>query len=255
MRFRPCIDIHDGKVKQIVGGDLQDAKTEVTTNYTSKRDASWYAKLYQRDKLTGGHIIVLNHSSSPYYEASKQQAIEALESYPKGLQIGGGITAENAAEYLERGASHVIVTSYVFSEGELKYEHLQKLKREVGREQIVLDLSCRKKDGVYYIVTNRWQQYTNLIVSPDTMERLSDYCGEFLIHGVDVEGKKCGIEKELVEMLGEWEGIPVTYAGGIGSLADIEHFRRLSKGKIDFTIGSALDLFGGPLPYGFVRNM
>jgi len=255
MKFRPCIDIHNGKVKQIVGGDLQDAKVEVTTNYTSKKDASWYAKLYRRDQLTGGHIIILNHQSSPYYEASKQQAMEALEAYPKGLQIGGGITADNANEYLKRGASHVIVTSYVFSEGVLRYDHLQKLISEVGKEQIVLDLSCRKKDKDYYIVTNRWQCYTNSKVSLETMERLSEYCGEFLIHGVDVEGKKCGIEEELVEMLGEWNGIPVTYAGGIGSLADIEHFRRLSKGKIDFTIGSALDLFGGFLPYDFVRNV
>jgi len=255
MKFRPCIDIHDGIVKQIVGGDLQDTKKEVTTNFTSKRDASWYARLYRQDQLSGGHIIILNHNSSPYYEASKQQAMEALEAYPKGLQIGGGITAENAAEYLARGASHVIVTSYVFAEGELNYEHLQKLKKEVGRAQIVLDLSCRKKDNDYYIVTNRWQQYTNLKVSLDTMDKLSDHCGEFLIHGVDVEGKKCGIEEELVKMLGDWEGIPVTYAGGIGSLADLEHFRQLSKGKIDFTIGSALDLFGGSLPYNYVRNM
>ena len=255
MKFRPCIDIHDGKVKQIVGGDLQDAKTAVTTNYTSDRDATWYAKLYQRDQLVGGHIIILNPSSSPYYEASKQQAMEALATYPKGLQIGGGITADNAGEYLKRGASHVIVTSYVFSEGELKYEHLHNLVKEVGREQIVLDLSCRKKGRDYYIVTNRWQQYTNWQVSLETMGKLSEFCSEFLIHGVDVEGKKCGIEEELVEMLGEWEGIPVTYAGGIGSLVDLEHFRRLSKGKIDFTIGSALDLFGGSIPYDFVRNV
>jgi len=255
MKFRPCIDIHDGKVKQIVGGDLQDVEAEVTTNYTSNKDAAWYAKLYRRDRLTGGHIIVLNHKDSSYYEASKQQAIKALAAYPKGLQIGGGITAENAAEYLERGASHVIVTSYVFFEGELKYEHLQKLNKKVGREQVVLDLSCRKKDNYYYIVTNRWQQFTNWKVSLDTMERLSEYCGEFLIHGVDVEGKKCGIEEELVAMLGEWKGIPVTYAGGIGSLADLEHFRRLSTGRLDFTIGSALDLFGGSLPYDFVRNV
>ena len=255
MKYRPCIDVHNGKVKQIVGGDLQDAKTEVTTNYTSERDASWYAKLYRRDQLSGGHVIILNANSSPCYEASKQQALGALAAYPKGLQIGGGITAENAHEYIERGASHVIVTSYVFSEGELKCDHLQNLIREVGREQIVLDLSCRKREHDYYIVTNRWQYYTNWKASLETMERLSEYCSEFLIHGVDVEGKKCGIEEELVEMLGEWEGIPVTYAGGIGSMDDIEHFRRLSKGKIDFTIGSALDLFGGSLPYDFVRNV
>ena len=255
MKFRPCIDIHNGKVKQIVGGSLKDQGDEAVTNFASELDAAYYARLYQEDGLKGGHIILLNPQTSDYYEATKCQAMEALVAYPGGLQIGGGIHAENAQEYLEAGASHVIVTSYVFQDGKLKWENLEKLERAVGKERIVLDLSCRKKEGNYYIVTNRWQTFTDVVLTPKVLDELSQHCDEFLIHGVDVEGKASGVEQELVEMLGTWNRIPVTYAGGIGSMEELEKFRMLSGGKLDFTIGSALDLFGGTIPYKIVSKL
>nr|WP_296956891.1 phosphoribosylformimino-5-aminoimidazole carboxamide ribotide isomerase [uncultured Mediterraneibacter sp.] len=249
MRFRPCIDIHNGKVKQIVGGSLKDEGSQADTNFTSELDAAWYARRYQQDGLKGGHIILLNPAGSEYYEATKSQAMQALQAYPGGMQIGGGITAENAQEYLDAGASHVIVTSYVFKDGVFHEERLKKLVDAVGKEHVVLDLSCRKKDGQFYVVTNRWQKFTEMVLSHEVLDQLSGYCDEFLIHGVDVEGKGAGMEKELVQMLGSWQGVPITYAGGIGSLKDLETFRKESGGTVDFTIGSALDLFGGKIPY------
>ena len=176
----------------------------------------------------------------------------ALAAYPGGMQIGGGITADNAQEYLDSGASHVIVTSYVFQDGIFHEERLQKLVNAVGKEHVVLDLSCRRKDGKFYVVTDRWQKFTELALSHKVLNELSKYCDEFLIHGVDVEGKGAGMETELVRMLGSWGGIPITYAGGIGSMEDLERFRKESGGKVDFTIGSALDLFGGKIPYAEV---
>lgn len=255
MKFRPCIDIHNGKVKQIVGGSLRDEGDSASTNFASEKDAAFYADLYRKDNLKGGHIILLNPPSSKYYKATRKQALEALRAYPGGLQVGGGITADNAATYLEAGASHVIVTSYVFSEGAFQKENLEKLVHTVGRERLVLDLSCRKKEDGYYVVTDRWQKFTQVKVTPRTLDSLAGYCDEFLIHGVDVEGKGSGMETELVRMLGEWKGIPVTYAGGIGSLADLEAFAKASGGTVDFTIGSALDLFGGRIPYDAVKNL
>ncbi|MEE1086957.1 MAG: phosphoribosylformimino-5-aminoimidazole carboxamide ribotide isomerase [Schaedlerella sp.] len=249
MKFRPCIDIHNGKVKQIVGGTLLDQGDQAQTNFASELDASYYAEKYKKDRLKGGHIIMLNAKTSEYFEATKRQALLALAAYPQGMQIGGGITAENAKEYLEAGASHVIVTSYVFKDGKIDWENLGKLKEAVGKEKIVLDLSCRKKEGCYYIVTDRWQKFTEVCLSEEVLDMLTGYCDEFLIHGVDVEGKAGGIEKELVELLGRWNKIPVTYAGGIGSMEQLEQFREISGGNIDFTIGSALDLFGGNIPY------
>ena len=249
MRFRPCIDIHNGKVKQIVGGSLKDEGSQADTNFTSELDAAWYARRYQQDGLKGGHIILLNPSGSEYYEATKNQAMQALQAYPGGMQIGGGITADNAQEYLDAGASHVIVTSYVFKDGVFHEERLKKLVDAVGKEHVVLDLSCRKKDGQFYVVTDRWQKFTEMVLSHEVLNQLSGYCDEFLIHGVDVEGKGAGMEKELVQMLGSWQGVPITYAGGIGSLEDLETFRKESGGTVDFTIGSALDLFGGKIPY------
>ena len=249
MKFRPCIDIHNGKVKQIVGGSLRDEGNQANTNFTSELDAAWYAGLYQKDRLKGGHIILLNPEGSEYYEETKRQALEALRAYPQGMQIGGGITADNAAGYLEAGASHVIVTSYVFRDGRFQKENLEKLVAAVTKEKIVLDLSCRKKDGKYFVVTDRWQKFTEAALSPQILDELAEYCDEFLIHGVDVEGKGAGMDDGLVRMLGEWDGIPVTYAGGIGSPEDLERFEKESRGKIDFTIGSALDLFGGTIPY------
>lgn len=249
MRFRPCIDIHNGKVKQIVGGSLKDEESQADTNFTSELDAAWYARRYQQDGLKGGHIILLNPAGSEYYEATKSQAMQALQAYPGGMQIGGGITAENAQEYLDAGASHVIVTSYVFKDGVFHEERLKKLVDAVGKEHVVLDLSCRKKNGQFYVVTDRWQKFTEMVLSHEVLDQLSGYCDEFLIHGVDVEGKGAGMEKELVQMLGSWQGVPITYAGGIGSLEDLETFRKESGGTVDFTIGSALDLFGGKIPY------
>lgn len=249
MEFRPCIDIHNGKVKQIVGGSLIDAGNQAKENFVSEQDAAFFAHLYKEEGMHGGHIILLNARDSEYYEATKAQAMLALKEYPGGLQIGGGITAENAQEFLDAGASHVIVTSYVFKDGKINYDNLCKIRDAVGKEHLVLDLSCRKRDGVYYIVTDRWQKFTNERVSIELLDELCSYCDEFLIHAVDVEGKANGIETELVEMLGEWGRIPVTYAGGVGSFLDLEQLKTLGRNKLNVTIGSALDLFGGTMAF------
>lgn len=254
MKFRPCIDIHNGQVKQIVGGSLLDQGDQAVENFAATQEADYFADMYKKDGLTGGHVILLNPASSEYYAKTKEQALKALRAYPGGLQIGGGITAENAAEYIEAGASHVIVTSYVFKNGEIQWENLENLCAAVGKEHVVLDLSCRKKDDKYYIVTDRWQTFTNVVLDEAILEKLSGYCDEFLVHGVDVEGKASGIESELIEILSKETKIPVTYAGGISSLEDLEKIREIGKGKIDFTIGSALDLFGGKIPYQTIRN-
>ncbi|HIT67901.1 MAG TPA: phosphoribosylformimino-5-aminoimidazole carboxamide ribotide isomerase [Candidatus Merdisoma merdipullorum] len=249
MRFRPCIDIHNGKVKQIVGGSLRDRGDLAKENFVSGQSASWYASLYKRDGLEGGHVILLNKEGSPYYEATRKQAVLALGTWPGGLQLGGGVTPENAEIWLEAGASQVIVTSYVFQDGRIQYDNLEKMRNTVGKERLVLDLSCRKRDGEYYVVTDRWQKFTDVRVTPELLTELSESCSEFLIHAVDVEGKASGIEQELVRMLGVWEGIPVTYAGGVGNMEDLGLLKELGKGRVDVTIGSALDLFGGCIPY------
>lgn len=253
MKFRPCIDIHNGKVKQIVGGSLQDEGDQAAVNFASRYDADYYARLYRRDGLSGGHVILLNPLSSIYYEETLKQAEKALRAYPGGLQLGGGVTADNAASYLEMGASHVIVTSYVFREGKIQWDKINKLKNAVGKERIVIDVSCRKKEGDYYIVTDRWQTYTDVKLTKEILGRLERYCDEFLVHGVDVEGKAAGIDRALVSFLGTYEGIPVTYAGGIGSFEDLKLFEEFTKGRVDVTIGSALDLFGGTIPYEQVK--
>lgn len=255
MKFRPCIDIHNGRVKQIVGGSLRDEGNMAETNFTSEQSAADYALLYRKDGLKGGHIILLNPPESEYYKETKRQALEALRAYPGGMQIGGGITAENAREYLDAGASHVIVTSYVFRDGTFYPENLERLVSAVGRERIVLDLSCRKKDGNYYVVTDRWQKFTDMRLTGETMTELSRYCDEFLIHGVDMEGKRSGMETELVRMLGCQKGLTITYAGGIGSVEELKRFQKLSGGSLDVTIGSALDLFGGDIPYEMVLKL
>ena len=252
MKFRPCIDIHNGKVKQIVGGSLVDDLGQATENYATTKSASWFARLYKRDNLKGGHVILLNAKDSEYFQATKTQGIEALQAYPGGLQIGGGITADNATEYIQAGASHVIVTSYIFEEGNFVESHLEKLAQKVGKDKVVVDLSCRRRDDKYYIVTHRWQRFTRMELTHETLDRLANYCDEFLIHGVDVEGLSMGIEEPLVAFLGQAQSklnIPITYAGGIGSLEDVERFRKSSGGNLDMTIGSALDIFGGPIPY------
>lgn len=255
MRFRPCIDIHNGKVKQIVGGSLTDLKDQAEENFVSEQDAAFYAQLYRKEGLQGGHVILLNGKDSPYYEATRQQALQALQAYPKGLQIGGGVNPENAQEYLEAGASHVIVTSYVFKDGEISWEKLEKMEQIAGREHLVLDLSCRKKDDKYFVVTDRWQKFTDVPVTLELMKKLEDHCDEFLVHAVDVEGKANGVETELAELLSEYTDHPVTYAGGVGSMKDIQDLRIYGKDRLDVTVGSALDLFGGSILFSELAKL
>ena len=221
MEFRPCIDIHNGKVKQIVGGSLQDRGDQAEENFVAARDADYYAQIYKDAGIRGGHVILLNPEGSEYYEATKAQAKKALSTFPGGLQVGGGIRMENALEFLEAGASHVIVTSYVFREGRILYDRLEELCGVVGKHRLVLDVSCRKTADGYVVVTDRWQKMTQEKVTVELLNRLSDYCDEFLIHAVDVEGKNRGIEEELAGMLGEYEGLPVTYAGGVHDYEDV----------------------------------
>lgn len=249
MKFRPCIDIHNGKVKQIVGGSLCDAGNAADENFVSEYDASFYARLYRERGLKGGHVILLNSADSEFYQATKEQALQALSEYPGGLQAGGGIHADNALQFLNAGASHVIVTSYVFQEGKIHWGRLEKLAETVGRRRLVLDLSCRKREDKYYIVTDRWQQFTDSELTGPLLERLADYCDEFLVHAVDVEGKASGIEKDVVRLLAESRTRPVTYAGGVGSYEDLLQLKEIGQDKVDVTIGSALDLFGGTLDF------
>ncbi len=249
MKFRPCIDIHNGKVKQIVGGSLADSNNSASENFVSEYSAEYYAELYKKYNLSGGHIILLNAHDSEYYDADVKQAKAALSAFKGELQIGGGINPDNAKCFLDMGASHVIVTSYVFSGGVINYDRLDNMRDSVGRERLVLDLSCRKKDGNYYIVTDRWQKFTDTVLDMKIIEKLSEYCDEFLVHAVDVEGKASGIEADVAAMLGEKCDVPVTYAGGISSYEDLAQLKKLGRGKVDFTIGSALDLFGGKLKF------
>lgn len=249
MRFRPCIDIHNGKVKQIVGGSLLDKGDFAKDNFVSEKNGDYYAALYRDAGLAGGHIILLNPIGSPYYEEDVRQACLALETYPGGLQIGGGMNNENAAYFLEKGASHIIVTSFVFRDGTIDYDNLNKIVKVTGKERLVLDLSCRKRGDAYYIVTDRWQKFTDVKLTEEVLDALSGYCDEFLIHAVDVEGKSSGIEEKIAALLGCWNGIPVTYAGGVGSMEDLRSLKELGRGRVDVTIGSALDLFGGPLRF------
>lgn len=255
MNFRPCIDIHNGKVKQIVGGSLKDESDTAKDNFVSELDAGFYARLYKKYGLKGGHIIILNPKQSEYYDKDLRQAKIALNNYPKGFQIGGGITADNAKDFIEMGADKVIVTSYVFKDGKINYENLERLKDSVGKEKLVLDLSCRRQYDRYYIVTDRWQKFTDVIVDEDTLDKLSEYCSEYLIHAVDVEGKAGGIEEKLAGILGGWSKIPITYAGGVGSFEDLMKLQRLGLNKLDVTIGSALDIFGGSMPIKEVINI
>ncbi len=249
MKFRPCIDIHNGAVKQIVGGSLSDESNRATNNFVSELNADFYAKMYRDSGIKGGHIIILNPAGSEFYDADVAQAKLALAAYPKGLQLGGGINADNAEKFLDMGASHVIVTSYVFKDGKVNYDNLDKLVAAVGRENIVLDLSCRKRGDEYYIVTDRWQKFTDVRVCDETLDMLSGYCSEYLIHAVDVEGKANGIEAGLARLLGEWNKLPMTYAGGISSFDDLQVLKELGHNKLDVTIGSALDIFGGKMSY------
>lgn len=249
MEFRPCIDVHNGKVKQIVGSSLQDQGDQAAENFVAAHDADYYANLYREADVRGGHVILLNAVGSEYYEATKAQAKKALAAWPDGLQVGGGIRSDNAKVFLEAGASHVIVTSYVFQDGRIRYDRLAELKKVVGKQRLVLDVSCRRVGDDYFVVTDRWQKLTKEKVSKELLDQLSGYCDEFLIHAVDVEGKNGGIEQDLARMLGQYDGIPMTYAGGVHSYEDVRLLGELAGGRLNVTVGSALDLFGGKLSW------
>ena len=247
MRFRPCIDLREGRVVQIVGGSLRDVQTDGAaqtpiTNFETDRAPSDFAQLYRRDDLPGGHVIALGPNN-------EQAALSALQAYPNGMQMGGGITDGNAARYLDAGASHVIVTSFVFQHGLVDMARLHKLVAAVGKRRLVLDLSCRWRDGAYWVVTDRWQRFTDVQVNATTLAQLSDYCAEFLVHGVDVEGMRLGIDTQLVALLGEGAPCPITYAGGARALQDLDLVNTVGRGRVDLTIGSALDIFGGDVRY------
>ena len=243
MRFRPCIDLREGRVVQIIGSSLVDKNSEtLKTNFETDRSPEEFAKMYKEDNLTGGHVISLG-------SGNEEAALSALQTFPGGFHIGGGITPQNAITYLDAGASHVIVTSYVFSNGRIDMEKLKLLQETVGKNRLVLDLSCRKKGPDFWIVTDRWQKFTNEIINPAILDQLADHCDEFLVHGVDVEGKMEGIQSELIEILGKNSPIPVTYAGGVKDLSDLDLVKEIGSNRVDLTIGSALDIFGGTVPY------
>ncbi len=281
MKFRPCIDIKSGKVVQIVGGSLRDEHSEKTgtiykngneeknsensgntgnsespakgkngaddttiTNFQSTKSSSFFANLYKEDGIYGGHVISLGPAKQ-----NQSAVLSALSTFPGGLQAGGGIHPDNAFTYLDAGASHVIVTSFVFSHGTIDMDKLNVLVKKVGKNRLVLDLSCRRRDGKFWIVTDRWQKFTEVPVTEETLHRFSGYCDEFLVHGVDVEGRMAGVQSDLVKLLGDYCPIPVTYAGGVNSFFDLDHVREIGKNRVDLTIGSALDIFGGAIPY------
>ena len=246
MKFRPCIDIHDGKVKQIVGSTL--GQGGMVENFISDQTPAWFAEKFRNDGLTGGHVIMLG-------AGNEKAAIEALSAWPNGMQVGGGITPRNANTFLDAGASHVIVTSYVFYEGSLDQGRLEEISDVVGKLRLVLDLSCAKRDGKYYVKTDRWSKWTDFEMNPKNVRLLSDYCDELLVHAVDVEGKKEGIDSDLVQLLATLTTLPITYAGGIRSLDDVTKIGDLGNCKIDYTIGSALDIYGGNLCYDELVNL
>ena len=253
MRFRPCIDIHNGSVKQIVGGSLRDEGSTATDNFVSDKDGDYYGNLFKENGLSGGHVIILNKHGSDYYLEDVKVAEKALKAFPGGLMLGGGVTAQNAEGFLDMGASHVIVTSYVFRNGIIDMPRLLRMERAVGKNRLVLDLSCRYReddgDPGYYIVTDRWQKFTDMPVNKETLHFLADFADEFLIHAVDVEGKKSGIDERLLGILSECTDIPITYAGGISKFEDIEKIKSYGKGRIDYTVGSALSIYGGNLSF------
>ena len=236
-KFRPCIDLHEGKVKQIVGGTLNDEGA--VENFVSEKSPSWYAEKFRENDLRGGHVIQLG-------PGNLEAAQEALAAWPRGLQLGGGVNLENAREWIEAGASQVIVTSWLFDQkGNFLEDRLRALADELGKERIVVDLSCRKVADGWKVAMNRWQTITEMAIDMETIEHLSQYCMEFLIHAADVEGQCAGVDVPLVELLGQWTGCPITYAGGVRGLEDLKLINDASAGRLDATVGSALDLFGG----------
>lgn len=241
-QFRPCIDLHAGAVKQIVGGSLSGSGGEPLTNFISTRTPDYYARMYRDDGLAGGHVIQLG-------AGNEQAARAALAAWPGGMQLGGGVNPGNAEAWLAAGAGRVIVTSYVFVDGELCRDRLEEMVRLVGRERLVLDLSCRFRDGRYWVVTDRWQKFSRRVLRGDLLRDLAGSASEFLIHAVDSEGRLAGIDRRLLELLASESPIDCVYAGGITSFADIDAIERIGQGRIHFTVGSALDIFGGKLPY------
>ena len=239
MKFRPCIDLHNGKVKQIVGSTLSATSPDaLRTNFTSEFSSSYYARMYRRDSLFGGHVIMLG-------PGNEDAAGEAFQAFPQGLQAGGGITPQHAAYWLDQGAAAVIVTSYVFKDGQVLADRLKEMQALVGRDKLVIDLSCRKRGDAYYVVTDRWQKFTATRISAKTLDYFSRFCFEFLIHAADVEGKCEGIAEDLVINLAAWSPLPTTYAGGVRDTSDFLRIRELGKGRLDVTVGSSLDIFGG----------
>jgi phosphoribosylformimino-5-aminoimidazole carboxamide ribotide isomerase len=225
-------------VKQIVGGTLSDDPAMLRTNFVSQQSAPWYAELYKRDGLKGGHVIMLGLGN-------ESAAREALAAYPGGLQIGGGINLDNSRDWLEAGASHVIMTSWVFRNGQLDFDRVRALVAAIGQERLVFDLSCRRRDDDYWVVTDRWQKFTEFKIDQSGLSRLAAFCAEFLVHAVDVEGLCGGVDLDLVDKLARWSPVRTTYAGGARSMIDLDEVTRVSNGRIDLTIGSALDIFGG----------
>lgn len=238
--FRPCIDLHQGKVKQIVGGTLSESGEGLRTNFVSEQDSAWFAGLYKKDGLPGGHIIMLG-------SGNEQAAIEALRAYPGGMQIGGGLDDTNILPYLDAGASQVILTSWLFPKGNLSLERLERISKLAGRERLVVDLSCRRRGADWYVAMNRWQTVTEVRIEAGLLETMGKHCREFLIHAADVEGRCEGMDWDLVDVLTRISPIPSTYAGGARDLSDLARLEERSGGRLDLSIGSALDIFGGNL--------
>ncbi|EKM59335.1 uncharacterized protein PHACADRAFT_136930 [Phanerochaete carnosa HHB-10118-sp] len=238
--FKPCIDLHGGHVKQIVGGTLSDAPESLKTNFVATKPTAYYAELYKEHGLEGGHVIMLGKGNN---DAAK----EALAAWPGGLQVGGGITDQNCQAWIGAGASKVIVTSFLFPEGKFSLERLEKISSLVGKDSLVVDVSCRRKDSRWFVAMDKWQRITEMEVCKESLDTLAKYCSEFLIHAADVEGLCQGIDEDLVKKLGEWVTIPTTYAGGARSISDLDLVDNLSGGKVDLTYGSSLDIFGGSL--------
>lgn len=177
-RFRPCIDLHNGSVKQIVGGTLTERSDELQTNFISQHPATYFAQLYKDKDLTGGHVIMLG-------PGNESAAKEALLTWPKGLQVGGGIKADNAKHWIECGADKVfptlcfyfnsnahlfkvIITSFLFPNGTFSMQNLESISDALGcdaREQLVIDLSCRKRNNSWFVAMNKWQTLTNFEIN------------------------------------------------------------------------------------------
>jgi len=240
-RFRPCIDLHRGKVKQIVGGTLTE-ELPPTENFVTDRSPASFAEVFRSADAHGGHVIQLGPGNTA-------AALESLAAWPGGFQLGGGITPDNAAMWIDAGASHVIVTSHLFPDDHLDLSRLDSLSSVLGASRIVVDLSCRRDLSVcsnsWYVAKDRWQTPTRTFIDAPTLASLEGRCAEILVHAADVEGLQTGIDADLVRALALWSPVPVTYAGGANSISDLQLVHDLSDGLVDLTIGSALDLYGG----------